>query len=83
MGTPDGAVIAWAAGLFDGEGTILFSGNRVTAQMSMTDLDLLERMQASFGGSIYAIAKRKAHWKDAWVWRCGSTPNSMKFLEAI
>jgi hypothetical protein len=81
--TVSSEAVAWAAGLFDGEGTILLSGNKVTAQMSMTDFDLLERMRSYFGGSIYTIAKRKVHWKDAWVWRCGSTPDSMMFLESI
>lgn len=76
--------IAWAAGLFDGEGTIIFGKrNKVFVAISMTDLDILERMQSGFGGVIYPLKKRKAHWKDAWMWKINGTKKSLEFLEMI
>lgn len=75
--------IAWAAGLFDGEGCITIVGNRVQVVVSMTDLDLLERMQKHFGGSIHPIKKRKEHWKDAWKWQISGTKKSLAFLDLI
>lgn len=67
--------IAWAAGLFEGEGTFGFSNGvakRVVIQM--TDLDILTRMQDLFGGSVAPVKKRQEHWKDCWIWTLGPEP---------
>lgn len=70
MGDMSEIEIAWAAGLLEGEGCFrLKTGtNRPTIQVQMTDLDVLERLQSLFGGSIREMSKRKEHWKDCWVW---------------
>jgi hypothetical protein len=48
------AQIAWAAGLFEGEGTIVDSAGPVQLRVKMTDLDVLERLLDVFGvGEIY------------------------------
>ena len=36
----------WAAGLFEGEGSLYFSRNFWTVRVSMTDLDIVERFAA-------------------------------------
>ena len=63
--------IAWAAGLLEGEGSFLQKSTRKTILVTcqMTDLDVLQRLQRIFGGSIYATAKVKAHHKDSWRWQ--------------
>lgn len=60
--------ITWFAGLFEGEGSFLFhKGKPKAIVISMTDKDVLEKVQKFFGGSIYKLGKRKEHWKDAWL----------------
>jgi hypothetical protein len=50
----ENAQIAWAAGLFEGEGTIVDSTGSVQLRVKMTDLDVLERLLDVFGvGDIY------------------------------
>jgi hypothetical protein len=41
--------IAWAAGLFEGEGTIVDSTGSVQLRVKMTDLDVLEKRFDVFG----------------------------------
>ena len=62
----------WFVGLFEGEGTFHFTKGRPRGLViSMTDLDVLRRVQEIVGGSIYDLTKREEHWKDAWKWRIG------------
>lgn len=66
--------IAWAAGLFEGEGCFDHSpsgGNahRPRATMSLTDRDVLERFMRAVGaGSMGPSKQRAAHHKEAWQW---------------
>lgn len=47
-------MIAWVAGLFEGEGTFCFHKERPkTVQITSTDLDVLEKVKENFGGKIY------------------------------
>lgn len=65
-------LITWFAGLFEGEGSFTFKrGKPYRMSISMTDLDVLERVRDEFGGSILSLTKRKERWKDAWVWYIG------------
>lgn len=68
--------IAWAAGLFEGEGCVLLKrGKRIHphASMILTDLDVLTHFQHVVGcGAITTRRKAEAHHKDAWVWQVGS-----------
>lgn len=64
--------LTWFSGLFEGEGSFYFhKGTPKALTISMTDLDVLEKVRDNFGGNIYPLKKRKAHWKDAWMWRLG------------
>ncbi len=75
--------VAWGAGLFEGEGTIGIQGARVNAAIQMTDLDVLETMQASFGGNIYDCGKQAEHHKQSWKWSLTSSKDSIEFLNKI
>lgn len=70
--------IAYAAGLFEGEGTVWVRQGTLTMSraagmaVGMTDLDPLERMLDTFGGKIYGPFVKKGckpiyHWRlDGW-----------------
>jgi hypothetical protein len=64
--------IAWAAGLFEGEGTILLATKTRTAHLcvAMTDHDVLERLTELLGGRLRGPYTRKGnpHWKPQWRW---------------
>ena len=62
--------IAWAAGLFEGEGCFSYSQRRARASMSLTDLDVLERFQRVVGCGAIGIANKgwRPHHKQAWQW---------------
>jgi transposase len=62
---------AWVAGLFEGEGTFSICHNKARGiSISSTDLDILQRVQLNYKGTIYQQAQRKGkeHHKIAYVW---------------
>lgn len=73
--------IAWAAGLFDGEGTIFASDQlrhkrahvRLHAAIAMTDEETVRRFHAAVGvGYVHGPYRaKKKNWKPKWVWRGG------------
>lgn len=69
----DAPEVAWAAGLFEGEGTAFVSGGGQRLAIEMTDYDVLLRFQRTVGcGSLAARAPRpsaQAHHKQVWVWQ--------------
>ncbi len=73
-GSPDLAV-AWAAGLFEGEGCITLSpqksgGYQRSLTMVSTDRDVIDRFRAVFGvGSIRPRLGRDPRHKQQWQWR--------------
>ena len=79
--------IAWAAGLFEGEGCISIKKDYkgVGLQMVGTDRDVLERMCNLFGGSIYtmSMAKRPAHHKQQYSWTLQKRDKVMSALEKM
>ena len=72
------AAWAWAAGLFEGEGSITYPGKqlgpgrRVRLQLKMTDEDVVRRFQQVVGGIVYGPYKylhKDGHIrKAAWMW---------------
>jgi len=64
---------AWVAGVLEGEGSFVTKRVGVAVHCAMTDVDVLERIKALCGGNIYGpLKKRKAHYKDCWLWQlCG------------
>ena len=68
--------IAWAAGLFEGEGSMRHPSasqpGGVTARLDMTDFDVVERFHAVVGvGSTFAYAPAQPHWKEHLIWAAG------------
>lgn len=74
--------IAYLAGVFDGEGTIQTAHRNYGVSVQMTDLDILERFQAQFGGAIYRRSLRKGQ-KQSWVWGLNRRNDVWDFLSAI
>jgi hypothetical protein len=84
---PTEAEIAWAAGLFEGEGCISFGRSAASdyrlPQMTivMTDRDVLERFQAVVGGNLSGKPFRRAeHVKEQWSWRIHGKPAYAVYL---
>ena len=88
--------IAWAAGIFDGEGSIFVSkatrpvkrGGRVSYQLvacvTMTHKETLERLASIFGNKVLLQGRRsKVWWKAAYAWRLGNPEDIRSFLTAI
>lgn len=66
--------IAWAAGLFEGEGSLTQSGGSLDVRVKMTDEEIVRRFEEVIGyGTVYGPynydyrdgIKRKPHW--IWV----------------
>ncbi|KKS53744.1 MAG: hypothetical protein UV20_C0046G0001 [Candidatus Magasanikbacteria bacterium GW2011_GWA2_42_32] len=74
----------YIAGFFDGEGSIIHNGKGYRATISQTDLDVLERIKQFLGyGQIFKTTKRKAHWKESWVYYIARQKDVYHFLVAI
>lgn len=65
--------LAWAAGLFEGEGSV-GRYSSTTAAIAMTDRDVLVRFAAAVGiGRVYGpYIKKKKSRKPVWLWRVSS-----------
>ncbi len=67
--------IAYAAGLFDGEGTVSLMRQSSkqrrcpVVSLSSTTRELVDFMYDTFGGVVTKAPKQQAHWKDAWHWQ--------------
>ncbi len=78
--------IAWAAGVFEGEGCIYILKCRphcANLQVSMTDLDILQRLQQLFGGNIYEKKKQQPHHKPLWTWQLARKKEIAKVLTQL
>lgn len=75
--------IAYIAGIFDGEGHVGSSGVRsIQVGITSTDLDILERVVAVFGGTIYGPYEKEER-KPIFAWKAGSRKPSWAFLDAV
>ena len=63
--------IAWAAGLFEGEGCIGLNRTNGRSypqlQINLTDADVIRRFQRIVGGTLNGPYSTQGH-KDRWVW---------------
>lgn len=82
--------IAWAAGLFEGEGSIEVSlpprpRTGVRLHLNTTDLDVLETFAAVCDcgtiRKVTAASQAKANWKTCWSWRIGRQDDCRRLLE--
>lgn len=76
-------VTAWAAGLFEGEGSIAINNHRIIVKIQMTDKDIIDRMQEKFGGYVYDCPKQEEHHKDSWRWIISDSTEAIDFLDMI
>jgi hypothetical protein len=87
--------IAWAAGLFEGEGSITmrlenpkgFGSSiyeRVVLQLSMTDQDVVKRFAAIVGGTVHEQTRaNKPSWKPLYYWSIEGTQHVEDIIEAF
>ncbi len=86
-------VLAYAAGIIDGEGSVMIrllkkKGHTVARYhnlvvcVSSTDYPLCEWMQAHFGGTISTPSRPTNNWKAAWKWQLLSR-HAEEFLRAV
>ncbi len=76
--------VAWAAGLFEGEGCLYTTGKTgITAQVCMTDQDVIQKFRDILGfGNIEGPIRDKhfkEHYKDQYRWRT-SNKNSIDII---
>jgi hypothetical protein len=75
--------LAYAAGLFDGEGHIRQGpGRSFGIEVTNTNLRVLRWMQHHFGGRIVAQTSRSQHHAPSYHWRLRSAP-SYEFLKLV
>jgi hypothetical protein len=82
--------LAWAAGLFEGEGTFNLGPRKtprhrqIRAGIKMTDLDRLQAFQSATGlGRIYGPFQQKPHHKAVWAWRVQSFENVQALIAML
>ena len=78
--------LSYAAGFFDGEGSIIISLQRqyhtLNAQVANTHIETLEWLKSTFGGQVYLTKPTKPHHRICGIWRIRSR-QAQAFLEAI
>lgn len=85
--------IAWAAGLFEGEGCITClkpDGGRnpyarISLELGSTDLDVVERFASivGVGNVVKRATKQRDHHKDLWRWSIGSKNGVLHVLDLL
>ena len=77
--------IAWAAGLFEGEGSICIKPQTIQLQLGMTDKDVIEKFWLLLGlGKVYGPYKRKQeHHKPMFVWSVSGQQRCQAILAAF
>jgi len=87
MTAPTETDLAWAAGLFDGEGTVGIypsgkSGHRLAVEIGNSHLVTLERFVELFGGRIYRIRSKRPQ-RQMYQWSITERTKGTDFLYAI
>lgn len=79
--------IAWAAGLFEGEGCISFltrSEGRPILNLTSADKDVVSQFHAVVGcGTITSRPPAREGWKPTWRWYCGAAAEVLAVLGAF
>jgi len=74
----------YIAGFIDGEGSITKRKKSYNIYISQTNRQALEEICAFAGrGYVYSLAKRKAHWRDAWLYSAGNNRNTLYILSHV
>ena len=75
--------LIWAAGLFEGEGSISISFKKhyCYLQLVSTDEDVIDRFLNAVGcGSKTSVKRRPGQTKDIWKWQVANKPAVTKLL---
>lgn len=81
--------VAWAAGLFEGEGCIsIYAEDRPRLSMAMTDRDVMERFQSIVGGLLNGPLPRRMSRNGTlcqalWEWRLSGIDDVTRCLDAF
>src|ERR1700691_3962032 len=79
--------LAWAAGLFEGEGCFSVGHGNPFAQLAMTDRDIVERFHSIMGvGKIYTQTNRTPAGnlgKTTYIWRAQNIPAFIHVAELL
>lgn len=83
--------VAWAAGLFEGEGTIYLARStrrnerpRLALSLSSTDKDVVEKFRSIFGvGTLTGPYMQKKSTKPCWLWRVRKEEDCDSMIEAL
>lgn len=74
----------YIAGFIDGEGTIFIKNNRFRINVTQTNKEVLQAIKNFANcGNVAEITKRKAHWKDCWVYYISNKKDIFEFLTKI
>lgn len=74
----------YIAGFFDGEGSVSHNGKGFRVTLPQTNRKVLESIQNfADSGYVIEITKRKAHWKDSWVYYIAKQKEVFMFLQHI
>lgn len=84
--------IAWAAGLFEGEGSVYPVNQKrygkeyhyVRMCLKMTDEDVVDRFHAIVKvGSVTFVPREKPHYKDAWLWQLNNREQCSDLIDKL
>lgn len=74
----------WVAGIIEGEGCFTVKRGRPVVKVEMTDLDVIERLQALTGvGTICAPTKRKDHWSQSYSWQVQNHDDAERLMKSL
>lgn len=80
----NGESLAWAAGLFEGEGCISFSGRAcVHVSIGMTDQDVVDRFVSIVGGGYRYTTKDDFPHKKLYSWQVSSRQEVLRVIEKL
>ena len=76
--------LGWAAGYFEGEGTITMRGvSSVALQVASVDFDNLDHLQRSLGGKVYGpYGPYQPNRQPHWLWTVASE-NAIRVLRIL
>lgn len=73
---------AWAAGLFEGEGSAVAVPRRVALTVTSTDRDVLERYGAIIScGRLVSLPPRPSPWKPCFSWEVYRSADILRIIE--
>jgi hypothetical protein len=76
--------IEWAAGLYEGEGTIYLNRGSPCINLRMTNKEAVEKFQGAVGiGKVYGPYKWKGHYKPLYCFQIDKASDTIKVAEAI